>query len=346
MQMKKEYRLRKLTLSSVKKTLKEGDKLKYCKLCELLGQPKYTGAQKSTQLKEFSRYFDFEKEGMYFTITNIHSKEQRKILTKSLRSDAVFPNCILYLLQNDIYPTEGNTVIYPVQKWWQRLGMNNPAYLISKNSTKAKRELKALDPCMEIDDINYFYRRSGRDLWRIFDNALKSLKKRDLIVTEQAFMIVSKPGEEARPLKNEEERKIWIDTQNQVLDSFGLKEYAQLQYLPECVTMGFYNKVERLRREIAGWEKGFTALKVSITDKGLAYPVSLSEDTVSEVRNKLNEGVLSSVNKQIVNKKLPDYARSDNKYFGKEFDEEVKSIGNSTVTLQLLLSDKLLACHN
>lgn len=345
MQKKKSYKLRKLTLASVKRTLTPGQCLKYCKLCELLGQPKYTGVQKTSQLREFGRYFDFEKTGIYFLITDIHTTVSDPFV-KKIRSDATFPNLIGYLLFNDIYRAEGDTFALTCKKWWLRLNMINQEYIDYITTADMKKKLTSLDEHMTIDDVNNFFRRAEKGIYRIFKNALESLEKRGLIKTEVVYTVVTADGKVIRPLDSPKNKKIWLQTQKEALEKMGLKSMAQLQYYPESVAAKFYQIVDQLRLNAAGWEKGYTSLEITLTEKGIKEAKVFSGEGVVEIRQQLNDSIRSSINKQIVSKNLMNYKREDDDYFGDTFNKEMEATHCIPLNLQLLLSDKLLTCHN
>ena len=66
-----------LTTRLISSNLKKDQELTYKKMCELLKQPYYKGTnQKSAQLKEWGRYFNFEKINNKYVIKinrkNIH----------------------------------------------------------------------------------------------------------------------------------------------------------------------------------------------------------------------------------------------------------------------------------
>lgn len=58
----------------------------YKELCNLLGQEIKNGKSKKYQLEEFSRYFDWEKSGQKFIITDIYdtplTKEDKRQLNQ------------------------------------------------------------------------------------------------------------------------------------------------------------------------------------------------------------------------------------------------------------------------
>lgn len=345
MRKTKSYKLKKLTLSSVKRSLTVGENLKYCKLCEVLGQQKYTGGQKNTQLKEFARYFDFKKNGMYFLITNIHSKVSEPVV-KKIRSDATYPNLIGYLLFNDIANTEGKVLNLTWKRWWLRMNMVNREYLTYASDPKEKKKLKTLNERMTIDDINNFFHKSEAGIYRIFKNALASLEKRGLITAEVVYTVVAANGRRVRPLDSPKNKKIWLQTQQAALDKLGLRSMAEIQYYPESVATRFYKIVNQLRLEQAGWKSGCTSLEITLTEKGLKEADSFNGAGVAEVRQQLNDAIRTSINKQIVSRNLTDYDATNTGYLGDDFNEAMKASKVLSLNLQLLLSDKLLTCHN
>ena len=60
----------------------------YKKLCEILKEPCKTGNAKPTQLKDWQRYFDYEKYGTKFTVYEIYDTP----LDKEYKYRRCFPN--------------------------------------------------------------------------------------------------------------------------------------------------------------------------------------------------------------------------------------------------------------
>ena len=65
---------KKLTINLVKNKLNVGDIINYKEICNILKQPYCGGSQKVSQLKEWHRYFNFEKINRKFLITEIYDK--------------------------------------------------------------------------------------------------------------------------------------------------------------------------------------------------------------------------------------------------------------------------------
>ena len=68
-----------MNIDKLKQMLKPGMKYKYPQLCEAYGTEKKTGKAKQLQLKEFERYAKLEKDGVWFTVTEIYENPLEKV---------------------------------------------------------------------------------------------------------------------------------------------------------------------------------------------------------------------------------------------------------------------------
>ena len=75
-----------------------GDYTTYKKLCELLNEPYKNGNAKEAQLKEWKRYFDYEKIGTKFLILDVYNEP--------LEKEYQYPSSLLHCSKfSDGYPT-------------------------------------------------------------------------------------------------------------------------------------------------------------------------------------------------------------------------------------------------
>ena len=107
--------------------LKIGQVVKnYKELCALLGEEfKQGGDSRKAQLKEFARYFEWEKSGQKFLITDIYDTPLPK---EDGRNKGKYVKCIEIILLNYLSKQKGYTYTLSKKKWWELLGMVNRKY--------------------------------------------------------------------------------------------------------------------------------------------------------------------------------------------------------------------------
>lgn len=179
-----------MLLSIDTSNLAEGQEIKnYRTLCHLLGESTKTGNGKKAQMKEWERYFLFEKMSgtQKILIKKIYSQPKTKQGDK--RTDGVYVKSIELILLCELAKMPGYTATFTKNRLLQRLGMINANY---KKITA--NELKNLDECINDFEINHFYQNADSRLNKILVTALKSLKKRYIIDYLEQYRIVDNRG--------------------------------------------------------------------------------------------------------------------------------------------------------
>lgn len=182
----------------------------YKDMCETLLEPIKSSNAKTAQLREWSRFMDFEKlQGTQkYCINKIYSKPK----AKEAASNSVYIKLIELLFMYELSLHSGNTCQYSRTKLFRLLGMVNDNYL-SQNRDKVIKEIrenrkknKALvdnkgiiksnpndinSDLPNVDDveINHFIDKTTARLNDVLKSALKSMRNRCLIDFQEVMMI-------------------------------------------------------------------------------------------------------------------------------------------------------------
>lgn len=159
----------------------------YKALCQLLGEEPKTSDSKKAQLKNWSRYFEFEKikNKQSYIILDIYDKPLEKEDNRNKGNNSVYSKYIETILINYLSNIEDNTKTLTRRNWWELLGMINKQYGKITNT-----KLKEIDTCLTDFEINHFYQRCNRKLDRILISALTSLRRRRLLEWQYEYVIV------------------------------------------------------------------------------------------------------------------------------------------------------------
>ena len=159
----------------------------YKLLCELLGQEVKSGKSKKYQLEEFARYFEWEKSGQKFIISDIYDAPLTKEDKRKLGNNSIYVQCIEVILLQYLSKQEGYTRTFTKRNWWEMLGMASHKY-----GRTPENKLKNLDYRITSWEVRHFYQRCNKKLAQILFSALNSLKNRKLITYEIQTVIVTK----------------------------------------------------------------------------------------------------------------------------------------------------------
>ena len=178
-----------LTILEKSKRLPLNKPMTYKALCALLEQPVYGGDQKKSQLKEFSRYFEFEKVNRKIVIKQVYDKprdEEHGYPNNTKYAEYIEKILLAYL------STKPGYVTYITSHYlFNVLGMVNKQYIEMQQPSNAK-ELKEdirnklqFDESVQDSSINYyissFYDRCNNKFNSILNSCFNSFSKQVLI---------------------------------------------------------------------------------------------------------------------------------------------------------------------
>ena len=197
--------------------LKIGSEIKnYKTLCTLLEEPIKNGDSKKAQLKNWARYFEFEKiKGKQsYIILDIYDEPFPIEDNRSSGNNSIYSKYIETILVNYLSAQEGNTKTFTRRNWWELLGMINKQY-----GKQTNKQLRQIDTCLTDFEINHFYQRCNRKLDRILITALTSLRRRRLIEWQYQTIIVrvSSNNIEEHHIASDNEIEIILRKEKQIL---------------------------------------------------------------------------------------------------------------------------------
>lgn len=162
--------------------IKTGDTIKnYKVLCELLGENQKAGNSKKAQLKDWERYFKYEKKGYSFTITHIYD-----IPLPENHNKTKYITTIQKLILDKVVQFGNNGYIFI-----SKSDLMKELQMINQNYTFAKYKQLRLSKHMNItlEEIEDFYLTSDDLLKRNIEAALNSLRSQSLIFWTHAMTL-------------------------------------------------------------------------------------------------------------------------------------------------------------
>lgn len=267
----------------------------YPELCKTLGCEVYGGCQKTKQLKDFERYFNYEKDGKKFIIKEIYpepiSEEYR------IAANAKYVTFIQNILLSYLSQQEEEIVYLSQQKLWTILGLVNNMYFTMRASHR-REDLMKLSEDMTMFDINHFFTRSSLKFCDIVKNALNSLKRRKLLLYEEPYRIgelvpnhdffrsdvIYRDATDA-------EKKYILRNEHRVLKSLGFASINQM--LMSNKRNEYYEELNNIFQEERDWFHVYSCYKF-IYDKSNIIE-AVNEDIEIQQMNQL---VIDALNEQ------------------------------------------------
>lgn len=319
----------------------------YKELCALLGEKEYAGNSRIAQLKEFARYFEWEKSGQKFLITDIYDIPLPK---EDKRNKGKYVKCIEIILLNYLSKQKGYTYTLRKKKWWELLGMVNRKY-----DNVSQEELLEIDPVITKFEIRQYYQRCNKKLEEILFSALRSLSSRKLIDWQIETVIVTQNQEKIHyRIANEFEKKMILRAERHVLHNI-----MHFEKMFNVFAKQKQDKFYRLANEILkdsldkDWKYYYKQVKIIYNHDQVVEAIPDIEAELKKLE--LNDKVVDALNKHAEDKYRNDIEKYKEKYKEKEAQifgqlingenisgEKNWKIPSTYVRAQKLLTDELI----
>ncbi len=283
----------------------------YKELCTILNEETKTGKAKQLQLKNWKRYFDWEKDGQKFIIVDVYDTPLPKEDLRKKGNNSIYKNYIELILLQYLSKQEGYRKTFTKRNWLELLGMIN-----SKYGKEPKMKLKQLDYCINDQEITLFYIRSNKKLERVLHDALSNLQREKLIIVEYETVIVSvdEKGKEHRFIANDYQKKKILQTERYILKN--VMQYKNMFYVYiKNKSNEYYNKVNEKLNELYGWKYYYKQIKIIYDQPNIVDAIPSKEIMLQkEILNSKIVEFLNDNAKNVYEKKEKEYEYALDEY--------------------------------
>ena len=331
--------------------LKVGQVVKnYKELCALLEEEVKTGKSKQLQLDNLKRFFEWEKAGQKFIITDIYDTPLPKVDGRSSGNNSKYVKCIELLLLRYLLDKKDYTATLTKRNWWQILGMINNKYNQIERDKEKREELQKNNPILTSYEIKHFYQRSNKKLQQILFSALNSLSSRKLIEYEIETVIVKEDdkGKMQYEIATKYEKKAILKEERYIL-RYVMGYEKIIQVFCRFEQDKYYAKVNERLYELYKWQHYFKRIRIVYNQEYISDAIN---DIGSEIiREELNDKVVSALNNNaahIYKKKTQEYDETTLKLFelygtGQDISNiKLWKIPDVYIMAQELLTDELI----
>lgn len=324
----------------------------YPELCSILGQPTYKTGSNSykAQLKEFERYFKWEKYGQKFVIVDIYDEPLPKQDGRKKGNNSIYVTYIEAILLKYLSCKKDYTCYLTKNQLFYLLGMINGYY---KRITLP--ELEMLDIRITKWELDNFYFRCNQRLTEILFSALRSLENRSYISYTEQMVIVT--DDNKYYVANDYEIKQILKAEKIILERMG--KYSK-SHVACCYKMAeFYSLLNAYLSENYGWSRTFKRYKIISNQEFLQQGIQENEFKLQRLLN--NEQIIMAIDKnasklfdrqeekleQAYERAISECIKNDN-FFGMPTKQQVKkendiyTFPKVYVEVQKILSKKLL----
>ena len=331
--------------------LKVGQVVKnYKELCALLEEEVKTGKSKQLQLDNLKRFFEWEKAGQKFIITDIYDTPLPKVDGRSSGNNSKYVKCIELLLLRYLLDKKDYTATLTKRNWWQILGMINNKYNQIERDKEKREELQKNNPILTSYEIKHFYQRSNKKLQQILFSALNSLSSRKLIEYEIETVIVKEDDKDKMryEIATKYEKKAILKEERYIL-RYVMGYEKIIQVFCRFEQDKYYAKVNERLYDLYKWHHYFKRIRIVYNQEYISDAIN---DIGSEIiREELNDKVVSALNNNaahIYKKKTQEYDETTLKLFelygtGQDISNiKLWKIPDVYIMAQELLTDELI----
>lgn len=272
--------------------LSVGDVIKnYIELCDLLGEKQLKGNSKKYQLKNWQRFFLFEKiKGKQsFLILDIYDEPLEKSDERKKGNNSIYSKYIETILVNYLSNVDDNTKTFTRRNWWELLGMVNRKYGKLTNT-----QIKNIDSSITDFEINHFYQRCNRKLDTILTTALNSLRRRRLIEWEYQTVVVYGPDQK-HALATDTEVENILKTEKRFLNEvYGYDDMHQI-YLYNR-QKEFHDLVNNFLLNEYGFHRYYKRIKIIYNQENMIDALPVTELQLQKLL--LNDEISNYLNKE------------------------------------------------
>ena len=299
----------------------------YKKMCELLDEKVMEGNSKKAQIKNWGRYFDYEKCGQKYIITDIFD-EPYPSLDARKNKEGIYVKYIELLLMEYLTKQKGKTAILTKSKLYELVGMTSPKYNEGKHNRGTVinnlKDIKFSDKgrIVDKDDVRKFYARAEHKLNSILNSALRSMANRFLITysTEYAICCSEENGNFNVRSATELEVKQILLAQKIILEELNLDTFSQV--VANGAVDIYFDFLNQKVNELYGWDYVYSQIKIIYLEDYIKKQIPIRAEEIIklseyEKKKELNQKVIYALDKQAderydktmadIQKKLSDY---------------------------------------
>lgn len=277
----------------------------YSELCKLIDEPKKGGKGKILQLKDWTRYFDFHKNGrsQSYIIDEVYNEPYPK---EEFRKDVVYSKLIQYILAERLALEETTEIDMTKRQLYLYLGMVNSNYINDVEKQTAlelfyDKHQEDMTPEQSFYYYNDFSVHTNRRLDNIIESALSSMEDRKLIIRNKRYKIVEMVIEDGKKVPkmrsaDNNEISIIIDITRKYLDKH--PEYA---FINAYNYKKYYNGLNKIFKERMGWDSVYQSIQIIFGEDSIKKYVTVLGDELLEECKK-NQVELNSVIVERLNK--------------------------------------------
>ena len=311
----------------------------YRSLCELLGVNTKTGNSKKSQLKDWERYFSYDKDGIKFVITEIHNNVKDKNNNHGGSRYSVYGDVVQLLILNLLGRENGRMTI-------GRTKLQNTIGMVNFNFSVGKSKMEDLARILKtnIYTVRDFYNTNDDNFKKIIEYSLEQLSDKRIISYENTMKGRDSVTGSIRDLTDDEKELVLL-VEGRILIQFGYEKISDIRNSEDWKT--YKDKCNTLIKDLTSLSYYFEAYKIFVNNDlaenerlKLINSIILSDEEFSENKKVLNSIILERNNTNAIKRREKEIMKSTITKFHRtkeEYIEDIKKLSS------LLLN---IGCNN
>lgn len=272
-------------------------------MCKYLEQPYITGSKTSreSQLKEWRRYIDWEKDGQKIIITDIYpsplDKADGRVTNGTQKYQRFIEDILLSYMTSEInkqQSVDGNSD-------YQFLFTLNGIALICKmiNDKYIRKDIyKVLEgEGYSPFNIKDFFSRTELKFSIIINNALRNMEKRKLINYNKVLIVKENGKQRTADFHDENE---FLNMERLTLNMLGFESVTEM-YLRNKAKE-YYHLLDKNVKTHLGWEGCYKVFAINLNSRSIVLEREYLEKTNQTNKLELNQNLVNFFNTQADNK--------------------------------------------
>ncbi|HEX9061249.1 MAG TPA: hypothetical protein VF941_13805 [Clostridia bacterium] len=272
------------------KKLKIGQIINYKDLCKLLKEKPKTNRQ--LQLKDWERYFKYEKDGQKYIIKEIYKEPITKVDNrgksyKGKYAEYIDPLLLQYLKKEK---NSSNIVNTTNNKIAEGTGIVNNKYKAALENQDIYKDINLNMYC-----VRDTFKAIKTKIREIVKGSLDRLQKAEKIEYKNCYFVYTSTTS-AQRIPTEEETKVIEDAEESTMKEMGIKEKIRIDNNPKLLKEFRIEAIRKVQRKfdyIMGYYKGFT---ITLLQQDIPL---INSSEINDLKIKLNELVIASLSEKI-----------------------------------------------
>jgi hypothetical protein len=263
----------------------------YKSMCELLHQFHTSGEARQKQIKNWERFFAYNKLGQKYIITEIYDEPMEPEYRKYQRG--IYVKFVEIILRTLLSTKENNFYDVTKQQLWQDLGMINKKYK-RIGLSDLNKELK--EYVVSLSEIKTFYRKCDSRLSEILKSSLNGLVSRRIIDYKIQKVILYSNNNELDYIVAEGELNDKIrNIERDVLDTMKLRNMEEVRKTLRYDE--FYELRDKYGHEQYGWIRIFDRYHIEFDKATVLKNIATDKKELQEIMLEFNEKIIEAIDK-------------------------------------------------